>query len=168
MVRLLGRIGDALNKLCQVLMVAAITALIAVMFIQVLRRVFLGSTFSWADGLARYMLVWSAFLGATVAARESDHIALTFIIEKLSGKAKMAFEIFLMLCFAVLAAFVVYAGVRTLVLVAPQKSDSLPISVAWVYGAIPFCQAVILYHLAVNILNRVLSIRGSAKDREAV
>ncbi|MDR1321980.1 MAG: TRAP transporter small permease [Gracilibacteraceae bacterium] len=160
MLRILNKGSEGLNRLCQILLVLSITILVAAMFIQILRRVFIGSTFTWVDGVARYMLIWGTFLGAAIAAKESEHISLTFIADKLTGKANQIFECLLYLCFAFLACYAVFAGIQAVQLVLPQKSDSLPISVAWIYGAIPFCEAIIVFHLGVNFINKVAALAG--------
>ena len=156
--KILNKISDMLDRLCKGLAVSSIAALIIIMFIQVLKRAIMGSAITWADGTARYLLIWSTFLGATVATKESGHISLTFIQDKLKGKPKMVFECILMLGFAVLAIFTLYAGIMVLEYVIPQKSDSLPISVAWIYGAIPFCEAIIAVHLFTNTANKIADI----------
>ncbi len=154
MLKTLNKVSDGLNRICQVLAVISISVLVIIMLTQIFTRFFLGHAITWVDGSARYLLIWSTFLGAAIAAKESGHISLTFLLDMLHGKGRIIGDCIVCLLFMILAGFVVKAGITAVELVLPQKSDSLPISVAWIYGAIPLCQALIFYHLFVNLLNK--------------
>ncbi len=162
----MNKISDGLDRLCKFLAFVCITVLVVIVFAQICRRAFFNTAISWADGLTRYMLVWTTFLGATVGAKNWTHISLTFVIDKLRGKAKHIYKIVLMLGFLFLSVFVVYAGIKVLALVIPQKSDSLPISVAWIYASIPFSYAVMIVHFVTNILNEIYGVATGGFDAE--
>lgn len=165
MIKLFHKLSDGLDRLCKLLVIMSIVTLILVMFLQILKRAILGSAISWADGMARYMLIWSTFLGATVATKEASHISLTFIQDKLSGKAREIFDCVIILCSIILCVAVVYTGFKVIQLVLPQKSDSLPISVAWIYAAIPFSEIVMTIHLIDSFLEKTANLmRKKAGD----
>jgi len=136
-------------------MVVAISTLITIMFAQIIRRAFLGQAIVWADGLARYLLIWSTFLGATIAAKENSHVSLSLVEDKLNERAKLMFQCAMMFLFGVLACFVLYAGILAFEFTIPQRADALPISIAWIYAAIPFSQVIIIVHLISNISGRI-------------
>lgn len=154
MLSTLNNVSNKINKICEVLAVTCVVVLVVIMSAQIFTRFFLGHAITWVDGTSRYMLIWSTFLGATIAAKECGHIQLTFILDMLHGKGRIIGDCIVSLLFMILAAAVVKAGVSAVELVMPQKSDTLPISVAWIYAAIPFCEAVIFYHLFVDLLNK--------------
>lgn len=154
MLKTLNNVSDKINKVCEVLAVTCVVVLVVVMSSQIFTRFFLGHAITWVDGTSRYMLIWSTFLGATIAAKEAGHIQLTFILDMLHGKGRIIGDCIVSLLFMILAAAVVKAGISVVELVMPQKSDTLPISVAWIYAAIPVCEAVIFFHLFVDILNK--------------
>lgn len=154
MLNILNKISDWLNRIFQALAVISISVLVIIMSLQIFTRFFMGHAITWVDGTSRYLLIWGTFLGAAIAAKESGHINLTFLLDKLRGKGRIIGDCLVTVLFMILAGFVVKAGISAVELVLPQKSDSLPISVAWIYGAIPLCQAVIFYHLFVDLLNK--------------
>lgn len=160
MLKILNNVSDKINKVCEVLAVTCVVVLVVIMSSQIFTRAFMGHAITWVDGTSRYMLIWSTFLGATIAAKEAGHIQLTFILDRLRGKARIIGDCIVSLLFMILAAAVVQAGILAVELVIPQKSDTLPISVAWIYAAIPVCEAIIFYHLFVDLLNKGKALFG--------
>lgn len=154
----LKTVSEFINKVCEFLVVVTISTLVIVLAAQIIFRYLFSHSLTWADGMGRYMLVWSSFLGASIAAKHSGHINLTIITDMLEGKKKEILITFILICFLVMAAAVFVSGVTVTKMVIPQKSDSLPISAAWVYGAIPFSLGIIVFHLFVNTLIKIKNI----------
>ena len=57
---------------------AGMIALAAVITLQIVSRVFFTS-FAWTEEVARFLLIWIAFLGAALAFQQGRHIAVTFV-----------------------------------------------------------------------------------------
>ena len=49
--------------------------MVALSFVQVLQRQFLGTGLLWADTLLRHLVMWVGFLGAAIAAADGKHFA---------------------------------------------------------------------------------------------
>lgn len=88
---------DAINKVVrrieQVIMITSISMLAIVLFAQVILRYFFQSGFSWAEEVGTCFNFFLSYIGASYAARQSKHIKMTMISERMSlkGRKKMAF-----------------------------------------------------------------------------
>ncbi|WP_416208223.1 TRAP transporter small permease [Halomonas sp.] len=60
--------------------------------LQIVFRVFFDAL-AWSEEVSRYMLVWSTFLGATLAYKRSMHISVTFVRESFSQRVRKALRI---------------------------------------------------------------------------
>jgi TRAP-type C4-dicarboxylate transport system permease small subunit len=59
-----------------------------IIIIQVFGRVFLPRPFSWTEELARYLMIWGAFIGASSLIRTWENVYVDFFIEKLPVQLK--------------------------------------------------------------------------------
>lgn len=84
-----------------IFMLLSMTLLVAA---QVVLRNFFNSGISWADVAARHSVMWVAFLGAMLATRSRQHIAIDILTRFIPRKPKNIVRIFLDL-FACIAAY---------------------------------------------------------------
>ncbi len=83
----LTRFRHALTQLETAVAGSALLLLLALVFGQVLARNFLHSSIPAADILSRYLVLYVAFLGATLAIRSHRHIRLDIVAAFLSHRA---------------------------------------------------------------------------------
>lgn len=50
----------------------------------------IGMPLIWADELAIYLMVWTAFIGASAGLAERDHIAITLFSDRVAAKGRVA------------------------------------------------------------------------------
>src|SRR5512139_1420801 len=80
-----SRIAERVVRVTLVCMVAVMTAIIIMQVM--LRYVFLYSL-SWSEEVARYLMIWVSFLGASLAVRYGFHIGVEFIVARIPGKQR--------------------------------------------------------------------------------
>lgn len=83
---LLIKFVDKLNKVMECLAGFALALMTAVVFVQVFVRFVLGelgiqASVPWTEELARYLMIWAIFIGAAVAARRVDSLAVEILIQ---------------------------------------------------------------------------------------
>ena len=122
---------------------------VGVMTLAVLAGVFfryiLEAPLPWSEELARYLMVWGACLGASVAFREGSHIAVTILVDKLRGfSGKIILKITQIVVFIFLG-IVMIEGFRLAFLVSSQESPAMEISMRWPYLAVPVGCLFILF-----------------------
>jgi TRAP-type C4-dicarboxylate transport system permease small subunit len=63
--------------------IALFAAILVVMVLQVVFRYVLNAPLTWTEELARYLYIWACWLGAPVALRRGNHIAIAFVSDRL-------------------------------------------------------------------------------------
>jgi TRAP-type C4-dicarboxylate transport system permease small subunit len=104
---------------------------------QVVLRYVLGRALPWAEEAAVYMMVWVAFVGAAGALQQSQHMALTFLVERLPAwvqRMVMIVSHLLVLSFLLL---VLVLGLQLAVAISGQRSPALGLNMFWPYLVLP-------------------------------
>ncbi|MFN7550360.1 MAG: TRAP transporter small permease [Pseudomonadota bacterium] len=82
------RLLRALHVAETALLVLAVLVLVGLSFAQILARALFDGGWAWVDPLCRALVLWTAMLGALVAARDDRHINLDAFSRLLRGTAR--------------------------------------------------------------------------------
>jgi TRAP-type transport system small permease protein len=149
---LMQRISDTVHRITEILLLIVLTAMSVVVFLQVLFRYVLGLPLFWTEEFARYCLVWASLLGAAVATKRGQHIAVTFVMERLPAHLRRFFRLVALFSVAVILAIIMWGGFQLVMVTRAQISPALRIPMAIPYAAVPVGAAVMLLHTIVLIL----------------
>jgi TRAP-type C4-dicarboxylate transport system permease small subunit len=120
-----------------------------IVLLGVLFRYVLVAPLPWSEELARYLMVWGASLGASVAFREGSHIAVTMLVDKLHGlSGKIILKVTQIIVF-VFMAVVMVEGFMLAFKVSSQESPAMEISMAWPYLSIPIGCLFIVFEIPI-------------------
>jgi len=158
LLKYINKAATGLDRVVKFTVIIVTAAMFLILFMQMFARYVFTYSINWADGSARYLLCWMTFLAATVATREEGHIKITIISDRLAGKIKIAWEIFLNLFFLAITIFMIYYGFQISFSVWMQKTDALPISMGWVYLSIPISQVISGFYLIIIVIRDFLSL----------
>lgn len=150
-----------LNRLAEWAMVALLAALTLLVGAQIAGRFLFGYSIFWSDELARFLLVWAAFLGMSVGVRRGSHPAVDSLVRALPrGAARVAFWA---AAACSLLFFLVMAGYGTLLVQRTwfQRSPSLGIRMGLPYLAVPVAGILMGLHTI------ALACKGAATDAPA-
>ncbi len=132
--------------------------MVVVVFAQIIFRFFIGSSLSWSEELARYLMIWLSFLGASAGVRRGAHVGVEFLLRSLPGR-KRAFLSKLILALGLLFFLIVFwKGITILKVVRYQSSPAMGISMMYPYMAISVGGFISLIH----ILDALLSVKGGS------
>lgn len=81
--RRLQRVESILVSMTRVICVMLLLVIVFDVFLAVLTRYLLHYPFNFADQLAKYLVIWVAFIGASLAVREGAHISVEALTRKL-------------------------------------------------------------------------------------
>src|SRR5699024_1324931 len=121
-----------------VLMISLIF-LVLLVFAQVITRYFLNYSLGWSEELAKYILIWVAWISVSYSIRRQEHLRIEFLINRFRSSVQKYIEfivLILWLFFAFFLAIVgtdVILGMRT----SGQTSPSLGLPMWIAYLAIP-------------------------------
>ncbi|ENH96140.1 C4-dicarboxylate transport system small permease [Gracilibacillus halophilus YIM-C55.5] len=115
-------------------MVVMMIVLVTILFAQVVMRNMMTFTFTWTEELARYLFIWTTFIGVSYAVKKNKHIkidSLALLFKKNGNFVMRTISNLLFLAFAIL---VVYYGLNT-VFGITRTTPGLGISYGWVYAS---------------------------------
>lgn len=132
---MLARAGAAGAALAQALLIALMATMTLVCLAQVLWRYAFDDPLTWSEELSRYLFVWIGYLGAWLAWRRRQHIALDaaqLLRSPALRQASARLVEGLVLAFCIVTAV---GNVSLLGIAAQQPSAVLQMPMAWVYLA---------------------------------
>ena len=156
------KISDWLNRVCEIALIVILSAMAIVVFMQVLFRYVLHLPLFWTEEFARYCLVWASLLGAAIALKRQEHIAVTFFLEHFPIKFRGLMTLVGRISVALILGVMTWGGVKLVWITSAQISPALRIPMAIPYLALPIGSAVMLFHMISFIIYR--PVETAAKD----
>lgn len=129
--------------------IAIFTVLVACVVWQVASRFIFGVPSTVTDELARFLFMWVALIGGAYTLGQGRHLAIDLLPMLLTGTRKLLLELLILALIMTFAGLVMIYGGTSLVLktlASGQMTPSLQIPMGYVYGAIPFSGAVMIFY----------------------
>lgn len=142
--RALSRYLDFQDAVCKIAVVILMVTVLAAVCAGIVWRSVLNDALPWANELARFCLVWIAFLGSPVVLRRNGHVALDVIVESLKGHPERTMRLVISLVVASVAATMCWAGWNLAYNARTQISSTLPITQMVIYLSIPIGSAAMV------------------------
>ncbi len=140
------------RKLEDLIGLGLFTAMLVVVLVQVVVRflLYLWVQIAWADEIGRALLVWSCFWGAILITRESHHITVDLLYDRLQPSAQRLLRVFGDLVMGGFLLLVVWKGLPLFLesLVLKSPATSLPFFIF--DGALWVSSALMVLHIATN------------------
>ena len=124
-----------------VLLVAAITVIVA---LGVFFRFVLNNSLPWTEEVAKFVMVWLAFIGAPVVLKEGGHIAIDFIPTRLPSPLGHLLLMVIQVVVMVVLGVLVYQGWALAWNALPQIAATVEISLFYIFLAVPIGSAMML------------------------
>ncbi|MFC4401849.1 TRAP transporter small permease [Gracilibacillus xinjiangensis] len=119
---------------------------------QVFSRYVLQSPSTFTNELLGFLLIWTSLLGASYAFGSNQHLALTFVTNKLNKRGELATTILvdiIIVLFALL--FLVSGGMDAVNITKVQTTPIIGISKGLVYSIIPISGLIIIIYKLLGI-----------------
>lgn len=143
------------------LLIALLTAMVAVVFANVCMRYLLGTSVIWSEEVARHLMIWLTFVGSGLALRTGAQIGIDTLQDALPPRAARALRWVLAIAMLVLFVALAWYGVDYAIRTRFQTSAALGISMMYVYLGMPVGCALLAVHL-------LLILRPYVRGREFV
>ncbi len=99
---LIASLLSLIEKTERQLLVALLSTIVLLSFIQVVLRQFFATGILWGDVFLRHMVLWVGFFGAFIAASQNKHFAIDVLLNRLPPKVRFAVcrivDLFSVLC----------------------------------------------------------------------
>ena len=136
-----------INRTTELFSALLLLTMVALVFIQIVSRVVISSSFPWTEEIARFMMIWITFLGAAVAFQYGAHIGVEAFVERLSAKVRSFFIVIAMLiCLSFFILLIVY-GYQLANGAFVQTSPALQIPMGYIYYIIPISGVLMCLNL---------------------
>lgn len=119
--------------------------------------------FLWSEELARFILIWTVFLGIGVGVKNDGHFAMDVLPPLLGRRWGAAVRLFSDLCMGAILVLLILAGLRFSYFGLFQTSPNMEILMLWVFISIPIGGGLSLIYLVERIQHRVRDLRGGAQ-----
>lgn len=140
---------DRINSALKFVLVLFVAVTFAALFVQVFSRFVFQIPITWTEELSRYLMIWIAFIGASLAIRHHQLIRIEAITDFMPRKMQIAVNFIATIFVLVFCAVVFYYGLDLIKVVRVQTSPALGVPMAVPYFAIPlgavlmFCNAIV-------------------------
>ncbi len=146
--------------------VVSMALMLVIISSQVLTRYAFGYSAEWAEEAARFLFVWTVFIGSALIMGENGHLAVELVIGKFKGKPLgIVLEIFIKFCSYLFVLILITQGYKMTTTMMFQKSPGLDIPMGWVYAIVPVSAVLMLLYLIRDTAQFFRSLKGENSDK---
>jgi len=162
----INRIRQFLSSAEDVGRITTIIVMTGLVFVQVVLRI----VFKWSspalEEAARFIMIWSIFIGAIVTTRENSHIRMGGFFKK--GVAKQWFELLsTLVCFIFILFFTKWAyDFSVYSLEKSMQSIVLRLPLIYVHVSFFICSVFITLHFALHLLEQSLDLKNHNWEKQ--
>lgn len=148
---MLDRFDRALVALNRALLALLLAAMAALVFGNVVARYLFNASFGWVEELTRYMMIWLAYLGAGLALRHGNHVAVMLLVEALPSLPARVLRALVAAVMLGFLAALTWIGLDYAEFARTQRTPVLQWSAGLLYLAIPAGSALMALHLLLSL-----------------
>ena len=165
MKQFLGKVKFWMDKFLSIACAVLLSFMTILVLIQVFSRYVLNSPVAFTEELVRYSLIWTGFIGAAYAFSTREHMSLTLVRDKFTGKAHTALLVAIDGLILLLAILVITIGGFKLAVSASREfSALLGIPRSLVYAIAPISGVFIVIAQIINIYEDITGEKVESKE----
>lgn len=154
-----------MDKILSIACAVLLTFMTVLVLIQVFSRYVLNSPVAFTEELVRYSLIWTGFIGAAYAFSTREHMSLTLMRDKFTGKAHTALLVVIDGLILLMAIFVfTIGGFKLAVSASREFSALLGIPLSLVYSIAPISGVFIVLAQIINIYEDITGEKVNSKE----
>lgn len=155
----LNKLSDIVNTVVEYVVAVLMGLMTIVVFVQVLFRLTSGSL-PWSEELARYMMIYMVYLGASVGVKYANHIAVEFIAGMLPPKGRDILEILadllMLFCFVI----IIFFGMKVVNVTMMQKSPAMQLKMGYIYFSLVLGGGLMFLQGAIHLIKTIAHLAG--------
>jgi TRAP-type C4-dicarboxylate transport system permease small subunit len=146
----------------------AFALMILALLLQVVARYVLQVSIPWTEEVSRYLLVLMTFVGAALALRDRQHIAITFLLDRLSPPHRLWVDLLFNVLIMLFLGAVFRGSVQMIELTWETPAGTIPwITTGRIYLILPFSILLMLGYLLAQVCQGARRLAGRAAGEEA-
>lgn len=154
---------DALFRALEVLIVALLAGMAAMVFLNVVLRYGFNSGITVSEEVSRYFFVWLTFIGAVVTFRENGHVGVETMVRLFGRRGRLACMLATNLLIILCCAVLFWGTWKQMPINASMVAPVTGMPMIWIFGVTFFTAVGIGLMAAIRIL-RILA--GATTDAE--
>jgi TRAP-type C4-dicarboxylate transport system permease small subunit len=157
----LTRLNAALHRATCLAAIGLLAAIFAILILQIAFRYVLNAPLVWTEELARYLYIWACYLGAAVALRRGNHIAIALVLERLprplGGLVTLGTQALALVFLGALTVLGLELMTRTHTI----EAITLPIPWSVIYAAAPVAATLMFLQTLESMGGTLRTLRGA-------
>lgn len=131
----IDQFNNVLEKVCQKVLIVMAMGTTVIVSIEVLIRFFINASITWSSELAQFLLSWLIFIGASLAYKRSELVAITCFSNMYPKKVQNVVRLTVDAIILLFLLIVICYGGKHLITVMKfdQVSPGLKIHIVWMY-----------------------------------
>lgn len=149
------KIMDQFNKILLWFIGVLVGIMAVLIFAQVFFRYVVNQSLSWSEEVARYIMIWTVFLGTSIALRRKTLIAVEAIVQFIPKKIEVIFRIVVLLISLIFCLYLIVQGIDMTQRVVDQRSTAMGIPMWIPYASVPVGAVLIILNIFVVMIETV-------------
>lgn len=149
-----------LHRLVEVFVILLFVAMLAVGFMQIVNRFFLGTSLSWSEEFQRFGHIWLVFLSIPIGYRRAAHIGVDMLQERLAPGAARVSVLMIDVCWLLLGSALIWTTWRLMAVASRQTAPALGITMDWVYLGLALAGAYLIVVALQRLAGDVRAMRA--------
>lgn len=137
----------AVNRLFAGLTMVFVVVMVVIIFIQIISRAIIGSSFSWTEELARILMIWVIFLGAGFAFQYGAHVSVETIVQRFPPNVQKIVPYFVFVASIIFLVVLLFKGIDITQRAMSQYTSALRLPMGYVYLAFPISAVLQIINL---------------------
>ena len=136
----------------EAIMTISLTLMIMALLLQVVARYVVRVSIPWTEEISRYLLVLLTFTGAAVAVRDKQHIAITFLLDRLPEIPRLCADLVFTVLIMLFLGTAFRGSLHMIQLTWETPAGTIPwITTGKLYLVLPFTCLLMLGYLLVQV-----------------
>ena len=146
----LKKISDFFNRIATWISLLYVSMVTILVLVGVIFRMF-GNSLSWSEELARWFIIGTAFIAASVALKEGKHVGVTIIVKSFPDWLKKATILLGDILILIFLSYTFWYGIKAAIGAINQTGAIVMVSMVYVKMNVPIGAALMIIHMVYYI-----------------
>ena len=161
----MNRLTSVIDKLFLYCIGVALVAVVFICLMQVIARYVFSASFSWAEEISVTLVLWSVWIGASLAVKSNIHLRLSLLDKKVSPHTRIILHILLKFIIILFVVIIFYASRIVIQVNENITLMSLSITVNVMYWSVPFGCFLMTFYCLWSIWDDFKELRSSVLEK---
>lgn len=149
---ILNRINSAIDRCLRIAVTVTLGSMLVLIFAQVIFRYVFHNSLAFSEELARFLFVWTVFLGIPVVQRMGGHMTVGVITERISGMPLKVLRTIADVLTVIFMFIILKNGILMIERTSFQTSAAMQIPMSYVYYALPIGSVAMILNMIEELL----------------